>query len=89
MRIYIREILLERGQRQITNTAVGGCMQNQRHLHTTRFGIALVAALRTPLFLGGPLTTRKPQPCRYGLTAVSALEAEDRYDADKSLASPV
>ena len=35
-----------------------------------------------------PLTTRNSQPCRYGLTAVSALEAEDKYHADKSLASP-
>jgi hypothetical protein len=30
-------------------------MQSQRHLDTTRFGIALVAALRTPLFLSGHL----------------------------------
>jgi hypothetical protein len=55
MGFYIREILLERGRRQITNTAVGGCMQSQRHPDTTRFGIALVAALRTPLFLSGHL----------------------------------
>lgn len=64
-------------------------MQSQRHLHTARFGIALVVALRTPLFLSGHLTTRISQPCRYGLTVVSALEAEDRYHADKSLASPL
>ena len=32
---------------------------------------------------------RRSQPCQYDLAAVSAQEAEERYHADKSLASPL